>query len=96
MMTQINNLGVYMQSTENRHLIRRVRKSVIAGIVLSVLYTVAMVAMMCLWGANIHSTDEVMGPIILISLIVNAIVGLLVGACLGEIQRALEPQKHNK
>ena len=66
------------------------------GIVEIVLLPGGLIGWACLWGDNLHSTDEVMGTIILLSLIVNAIVGLLVGACLGEIQRALEPQKHNK
>jgi hypothetical protein len=66
------------------------------GIVEIVLLPGGLIGWVCVYGDNTNSPEEVMGTIISISLIVNAILGLLIGACLGEIQRALEPQKHNK
>ena len=66
------------------------------GIVEIALLPGGLLAWALVYGDNIRSPDEVMGTIILLSLVVNAIVGLLVGACLGEIQRALEPRKHNE
>jgi hypothetical protein len=66
------------------------------GILGIVLVPGGLIGWVCVYGDNTNSPEEVMGTIISISLIVNAILGLLIGACLGEIQRALEPRKHNK
>jgi hypothetical protein len=48
------------------------------------------------YGDNIRSPDEVMGTITLISLTVNAIAGLLIGASIGWIGRLLKRWKHKK
>ena len=48
------------------------------------------------YGDNIRSPDEVIGTITLISLVVNATAGLLLGAFIGWITRLLKRRKHDK